>query len=118
MDPRATNRARERLMNPPEDFRMPPWIGAPDHNGIRLSMTTTMFQMRFPLGRGPDPEYSVRPWLPPGLKDIILVDSPIFPAIDAVTELVPILDQGAVQSREVIGALGPYAPATPKVTDV
>ena len=101
---------REFMSEDAEQFETPDWLDAPQNDGIRCLMLSTLAFTRFPMGDGPDPEFAVRPWLPEALVGILDVKQPIDPSMDIACELVPMKKERAVLAREVIGALSAYAP--------
>lgn len=113
----VSNKMRELLRSPPEEFRMPQWLREPSLPNSRLFLTGVIFLTRFPIGHGPDPEFSVRPWLPEVLQDIITMKCPMGPAIDFIYELKPDPKSHAVLMRPVLGELQLYRPVQEENSD-
>ncbi len=91
-----------------EDFRPVRWLGQPESKEIRHIRAIWITITRFPMGGGPDPEMSVRPWIPPELCRIFAPLVPIDPYVNLGFQLEPDPKSHSVMIRLVIGPLIEY----------
>lgn len=103
-----SERLRSLLSRPSEGFRPPRWLKDPDSDEDRIIVQALIGITRFPMGGGPDPEISLRPWLSPALLDVMSPTVPISPCSDIAIEILPDRSSGSFAIRAVVGALNAY----------
>jgi hypothetical protein len=97
------------MKSPPEVFRPVRWLRAPENDDDRRSRQTILAITRFPMGRGPDAEMSVRPWFPPALQGVVAPLVSIEPYANMALEVVPDQRNHDVAYRWVVNPLQPYS---------
>lgn len=99
---------RSLLSRPPEDFQPARWLRDPDHPDHRRLNQMLLTISRFPMGMGPDPELSVRPWVPTSLQAVLAPTVPVECSDNMAMEILPDPENHSVAIRWVINALLPY----------
>ncbi|HRW51583.1 MAG TPA: hypothetical protein P5081_01770 [Phycisphaerae bacterium] len=96
------------MQSKPEAFRPIRWLQTPENDDDKRCRQMTLTITRFPMGNGPDPEMSVRPWIPEELRQVLSPRMPVEPYSNMCLQIAADSSNRDLSLRWIINPLVEY----------